>query len=92
VFIDFYYVARLLCDGGIVAFDDSADPHVAKVLRFISSNLTSSFNEVDLGPFRLDGGRPLRFKVAKLLRKTQMRAFQKTGPAERCWDAAFTNF
>lgn len=92
VFIDFYYVARLLRDRGIVAFDDCADPHVAKVIAFITRNLTAAFKEVDLGQFRLDGGRSLRYKAAKLLGKIQLRAFQKIGPAERSWDASLSNF
>jgi predicted O-methyltransferase YrrM len=92
VFIDFYYVARLLRDGGIVAFDDCTDPNIAKVLAFISRNLRSSFEEVDLGPFRSDGGRTLRYRAAKILGKTQLRAFRRTGAADRNWDAAFTDF
>jgi hypothetical protein len=92
VFIDFYYVARLLRDGGIVAFDDCADSNVAKVLRFITRNLNSVLTELDLDPYRLDSGRPLRYKAAKFLGKVQMRAFRKTGPAERSWDAKFSDF
>ena len=92
VFVDFYYVARLLRDGGMVAFDDCADPHVAKVLRFITKNLSASFKELDLSQYRVDGGCSLRYKVAKLLGKNQMRAFQKTGPMGRSWDARFTSF
>lgn len=92
VFIDFYYVARLLSDGGMVAFDDCADSHVAKVLRFITRNLNGTFKEVELGPYRMDGGKRLRYRVARLLGKTQLRAFQKTGAAERNWDAPFVDF
>jgi len=91
VFIDFYYVARLLRDGGIVAFDDSADPHIAKVLRFVVKNLAASFREIDLGPYRLDRG-GMRYRAAKWLGKIQVRAFKKTGPAERIWNAKFANF
>ena len=92
VFVDFYYVARLLDEGGIVAFDDCSDPHVAKVLRFVSSSLRTSFKELDLGPHRSDGGRPLRYRMAKVLGKNQLRAFQKTGPAERIWNSPFVSF
>ena len=35
VFIDAYFVARLLTQGGVVVFDDSTNPHIAKVLRFL---------------------------------------------------------
>lgn len=35
VFVDAYYIVRLLAENGIVAFDDSSNPNIAKVLRFI---------------------------------------------------------
>lgn len=92
VFIDFYYVARLLCDRGIVAFDDCADPNVAKVLGFITRNLNSALKETELGPYRSDGGRTVRYRAGKLLGRTQMRAFQKVGPVERQWDAPLVEF
>jgi hypothetical protein len=92
VFIDAYFSCRLLSVGGVVAFDDSADPNVAKVLAFIRRNLRSSFEELSLGPFRADGGRTLRYRAAKLLGKTQLSAFRRTGPADRDWNSAFTDF
>jgi len=66
VFIDFYYTARILNHEGIVVFDDCTDAHVAKVISFIRKNLKPSFEEIDLGPFRLDGGKPLKYKTAKI--------------------------
>jgi predicted O-methyltransferase YrrM len=38
VFVDVYFTTQLLVDGGIVAFDDSTNRHVRKVLRFIRAN------------------------------------------------------
>lgn len=92
VFVDAYFSCRLLNEGAVVAFDDCADPHIAKVLAFIGRNLQSSFEEMRLAPFRVDGGRTLRYRAAKILGKTQLRAFRRIGPADRKWDAAFTNF
>jgi cephalosporin hydroxylase len=92
VFVDFYYVSRLLADGGVVLFDDSADAHVAKVLKFIRANMSVGFPEFDLAPFRTDQGRSVRYRASKFLRRAQLTAFQKTGVAERAWDARFGNF
>lgn len=92
VFIDLFYVSRLLAPDGVMVFDDSPDPHVQKVLRFLRANLGASFQELDLGRFRTDGGRSVKYRVAKRLRRNQMTAFQRVGPAVREWNAAFRNF
>jgi Methyltransferase domain len=92
VFIDAYYTGRLLSEGGIVAFDDCGDPHVRKALAFLCSNLTDSLQEIDLGPFRADQGRSTEYRLARLLGKTQMRAFRCVAPVTRPWNAHFQNF
>ena len=92
VFIDAYYAARLLSPGGVVAFDDCCDPHVRKVLSFLRSNLGDSFQELDLRPFRADQGRSAKYRLARLLGRTQMRAFRRIGPVIRPWSAAFHSF
>jgi len=46
VLIDAFYCARLLNDGGLIAFDDCSDKHVAKVIAFIRTNLTDSLKEI----------------------------------------------
>ena len=46
VLIDAFYCARLLNDGGLIAFDDSTDAHVAKVMRFLRANLGEALKEV----------------------------------------------
>src|ERR1043166_7728871 len=66
VFVDFYYVARLLAPGGIVAFDDCSDPNVAKVLAFIRKNLGGAFQEFGLNLYRVDKGRSWRYRAAAL--------------------------
>jgi predicted O-methyltransferase YrrM len=92
VFIDTYYTGRLLSDGGVVAFDDCGDPHVRKVLAFLCSNLGDSFQELDLRPFRTDQGRSTKYRLARLLGRTQMRAFRRVGAATRPWNAPFHSF
>ncbi len=92
VFVDFYFVLRLLADQGIVLFDDCASPHISKVLRFIRANCASSLREFDLTPYRPAGGKSLKYRVARLLGRTQMVAFQKIGEPDRAWDSPFRNF
>jgi cephalosporin hydroxylase len=92
VLVDFYFVNRLLEKGGIVLFDDSSNPHIRKVLRFVHVNMAQSFVPFDLGPFRADQGRSLKYRLASLLGCSQLTAFQKVGPSERSWDSHFTNF
>lgn len=38
-FVDFFYVDKLLCQGGIVVFDDSDWPSVRQVIRYVVTNL-----------------------------------------------------
>jgi len=92
VFVDAYYTSRLLPEGGIVAFDDCRDAHVQKVIRFIRQNLRQSLEEVDLAPFRNDQGRSARYRLARLMGRTQMRAFRRIGTLSRPWNAPFNNF
>jgi len=92
VFIDFYFATRLLTDGGIVTFDDSTDPHVKKVLRFIRTNC-DCLSPVDLSPYRPDKGRSPRYRAAKTLGRTQLTAFRKSSRWTREFgNTAFTNF
>lgn len=90
-FIDFYYCARLLRKGGIILFDDSANPHVHKVVRFIRRNCAASFDEVDLEPYR-GGGRSLRYATAKLLGRVQLTGFRKIGAVPRSGFLEFREF
>jgi cephalosporin hydroxylase len=92
VFVDFYFVRKLLGDGKTVLFDDSSNPHVKKVLHFIRTNLAESFVPFDVGPFRADHGISLKYRLAGLAGHRQLLAFRKTGPSERPWDTHFHNF
>jgi cephalosporin hydroxylase len=92
VFVDAYFVTRLLSAGGVVAFDDSVNPHIAKVLRFLRTNIPrSALEELDLGSYMKKRDR-FTYRVARYLRKTQLTAFRRIGPMERAWDAPFRSF
>lgn len=79
VFLDAFYCARLLNDGGVIAFDDSTDKHVAKVIAFIRANLTGQLRERAGGSF-----------VARMVGRNQLTVFERlpyVGPyAPRKWD------
>lgn len=91
VFVDFYFSSRLLTDDGVVAFDDSTNAHVRKVLRFIRTNC-GCLLPVDLSPYRADKGTGLRYRTAKALGRTQLTAFRKIGPWVREWNVGLKKF
>jgi cephalosporin hydroxylase len=89
VFVDAYFVTRLLTEGGVVAFDDSSNPHVAKVVRFLRTN--TELKELDLSSYR-NKKDVLTYQVARYFRKVQLTAFHRVGSIERAWDVAFCPF
>jgi hypothetical protein len=91
-FVDWFLVARILAPNGIVLFDDCADPHVRKVLKFLRCNLAGSFTEIDLFPYRMNSSGRVKYQIAKILGKVQLRAFQLKADPEREWNALFGNF
>jgi len=92
VFIDLYYVTRLVPKGGLVLFDDSADQQVAPVHRYIRRNLSQMWQEFDLGPYRSDGGNSLKYRVARTLRKTQLVAYRKKQDGPRAYAHGYRSF
>jgi hypothetical protein len=95
VFIDAYYSFRLVSENGVVLFDDCRHSHVQKVIRFVRRNLKESFEEVDIGPFRLDKGRTMKYRLARLLREIQLTGFRRIGAAARpseAWRGALNKF
>ena len=92
VFIDFYYLYRLLPKGGLLCFDDCVFPDVRKVLRFIERNFRGFLAPFDVSPFRADRGGSLKYRLAKRLGRIQFRAFQRIGPPERPFRAPFKDF
>jgi Methyltransferase domain len=92
VFLDFYYVARLLEDGGIMLFDDSTNPHIHKVLHFLRRNLASSLPEFDLAPYRAPHKAGITYRIAHALGRTQLRAFRRIASPVREWNSAYRDF
>ena len=87
VFIDAFYCARLLNNGGIVAFDDLTDPHVAKAMAFIRSNLTEALREIL--------PRDTRSAIARLVGKRQLTVFERASKkldALREWNSPLGRF
>ena len=77
VFVDFYFVARMLDVNSIVLFDDSTDKHVAKVIKFIRRNYREVFDEINLSEYVTDRSRKLRRYAASLCGKVQLTGFRK---------------
>ena len=77
VFVDFYFIGRMLNVGGVVLFDDSSDAHVAKVLQFIRSNFEGVFEEFDLNQYVADSKQKLRRRIGRLVGSVQLVAFSK---------------
>ena len=78
VFLDALYCTRLLNDGGMIMFDDSTDPHVAKAVGFIRSNLADSLKEVM--------PEDLRSTIARLLGMRQLTVFERLPSHQRKFD------
>jgi cephalosporin hydroxylase len=92
VFVDAYFVTRLLEPGSVVTFDDSSNRHVSKVLSFLRTNYKDLLEEIDLRPYRAPGHNGLKYMVTRRLGKAQLTAFRRIGPVKRNWDAAFARF
>ena len=92
VVIDVLYGGRLLNDGGVMLLDDSTWPDVAKVIAFVRANKGAELREIDLSPHRPDGGRSLRFRVARALGRSQMTGFERVGPMDRPWSSKMKRF
>jgi hypothetical protein len=89
VFVDAYFVTRLLAEGGVVAFDDSSNPHVAKVLQFLRTSVPpTGLEKLDLSCYREKD--KLTYRVARYLGKVQLTAFRRVGKVQRAWDAPFS--
>jgi len=85
VFVDAYFVIRLLTTGGIVLFDDSSNPHILKVLQFLRTSITG-LEELRLSHYK---HHRLIHGVARRLGKVNLTAFRRIGDVERAWDSEF---
>jgi len=92
VFVDAYFVIRLLTEGGIAAFDDSSNPHIAKVLRFLRTSTRGALEELDLSHYRETRQERFIYSIGRRLGKVQLTAFQRSGNIERSWNAPFHQF
>lgn len=91
VFIDFYYSNRLLKKSGLIAFDDSGDSHVKKVLAFINSNFSENYRKVDMSQYR-EGFDKQRYKFASMIGRSQLTVYEKVGKSQRSWNSSFWDF
>lgn len=91
-FVDAYFVSRLLRDGGVVVFDDCATKDVQKVIQFIRANWSHGLEELNLSPFRADGGRNLRYRFARQLGRAQLTAFKKISDVKRPAQSVIRDF
>lgn len=91
VLFDAYFGLRMLDKGGVILFDDCVVDHVSRVMRFITANWSAWTTEIDLAPYREDGG-SLRYRAARAIGKVQLRGFTRTGVDTRAWDARLKNF
>ena len=90
VFTDMFYSLMLLEPGGTVLFDDCADPHVSKVIKFIRSNLSEQLRPLDLSPFQ--PSKSAFKRIANRFGYSQAKAFTKTGDLPRPWNVKFSRF
>jgi hypothetical protein len=78
VFCDFFFVRLILEKHGLVLFDDSSDPEVTKVVKFIETNLAHAFKPVSVSNYRdFSGVARLKYLMAEKMHKTQLRIFEK---------------
>jgi predicted O-methyltransferase YrrM len=93
VFVDFYFLHHLLEPGGALIFDDCADPHVRKALRFIGASYQEFYREESLLRYREQSvPQRMKYQVGGLIGRTQTRCFVKLKDGVRVWDAPFQNF
>lgn len=84
VFCDFYFVQRLTVVGSIILFDDSFDPDVTKVVRFIQRNLADFYEHIPVSQYRdFSVVSRLAYTLAERLNKTQLTVFRKIKDGDR---------
>ena len=91
-FLDAYFAVRLLRSGGVMLLDDSSDPHVAKVISFLRSNLSIGIKEIDLTPYRLPTQVSLKYYLARKFGKVQLTGFRLIGNIDRPYGISLVNF
>lgn len=84
VFVDFYFARMILAPGGYLLFDDSSDPEVSKVIRFIQRNLEVNYEQIPVRHYRdVDQIGRVKLWVGEKLHRTQLTIFRKRQDGER---------
>ena len=89
VFVDMYFCNMLTRVGGYVLMDDSTDPHVSKVIRFMRSNFCNILQE---STFDDAVQLTLKRRLGRLLGYRQLTIFTKRTDSRRVWNAKFSSF
>lgn len=92
VFVDCHFAHQLLETGGLLAFDDSAHPHVHKVLRFLRRNFAEAYEEHSPYPVTRPDWPAWRRALARRLGRQQLTLFRKVREIERSWMQALRGF
>ena len=92
VLVDFYFAHQLVSLGGMLAFDDSGDPHVRKVIRFIRRNFASIYEEHSPYAITRPSSGPGFRLAARLLHRQQLPLFRKKKDGSRDWNTPFRDF
>lgn len=90
VFVDAYFSAELLSEGGTVVLDDAASPHIKKVLRFVDRNLNHCLKRLSL--FGIHPNRSMVYLLAEALGRTNCVAYRKVGAFQRPYGYRLRHF
>lgn len=91
VFVDFYFSATLLRVGGVLLLDDSTDPHVKKVNRFVTRNYAKILKPFEIEVYQ----QPQKSLLKRLANKfgfRQLTAYKKADETPRKWNSKYSNF
>jgi hypothetical protein len=92
VFIDAFYGIRLLDKGGVIAFDDSTWPDVAKVIRFFERNFAGRLQRLDALNYRPRETINAKTRIAHRLGRNQITVFRLIDDPVRPWSAQMVDF
>jgi predicted O-methyltransferase YrrM len=93
VFVDFYFLYKIMSIGGIILFDDCKFPDVSKVIRFVNNNFGEQLSPFSLTSFRrFNKLGKFKYDLAVKLHMNQLTAFKKIKMGGRKWDAWYKDF
>lgn len=90
-FNDFFYLNKMLNPLGLLLFDDSTDPNVKKVIRFIQRNFSAIYQPITTY-HHYSKFEYFKAKAANFLGKNQLTVFRKIGNSDREWNSRYKNF